>query len=46
MVISDCPLCAGPMSVMGVLGSALYFQCRNCGAQTWAWDEESEETPK
>ena len=28
-----CPLCGGPLMLLGVLGSLAHVRCRNCGAQ-------------
>jgi hypothetical protein len=28
-----CPLCGGPLGVLGRLGNLVHLLCRNCGAQ-------------
>lgn len=26
-----CKVCGGPIGILGVLGSMIHYQCRNCG---------------
>lgn len=36
----SCPLCDGPMRLLGALGRLLHFRCRNCD---WEGCHEAEE---
>ena len=34
-----CPICNGPLSFLGRLGSLLWFRCRHCGIEVNQEDE-------
>jgi hypothetical protein len=29
--VKDCPICDGPLYLIGVLGNLVHFRCRDCG---------------
>jgi hypothetical protein len=46
---NPCPVCGGPLGLLGHLGKLAWFRCRDCGAEcsadgdVYAEDEEIED---